>query len=129
MTVPTPSVYIATTTDTKGRELVFVSDLVRATGLKTVTVDLSTKATGHDTLADISAATVAAFHPDGADAVFCGDRGRAISAMAVAFERFIESRNDVAALLGLGGSGDGTHYSGDAKPAGGGTEADGLDDG
>lgn len=42
---------------------------------------------------------------DGRQAVFCGDRGRAISAMAVAFERFIASRDDVAALLGLGGSG------------------------
>lgn len=105
MTAPTPSVYIATTTDTKGREMAFVSELVRATGLKTVTVDLSTKTQGHDTQADISAGTVAAFHPQGATAVFCGDRGRAISAMAVAFELFMASRHDVAALLGLGGSG------------------------
>jgi len=105
MTVTTRSVYIASTTDTKGRELTFVNDLVRATGLKTVTVDLSTKAQEHPTTADISAATVAAYHPQGAVAVFCGDRGRAISAMAVAFERFMASREDVAALLGLGGSG------------------------
>ena len=99
------NVYIATTTDTKGREQAFVADLVRATGINVVTVDLSTQHKTHDGQADISAATVAAFHPQGIDAVFCGDRGKAISAMAQAFEGFIASRTDVAALLGLGGSG------------------------
>ncbi|KAA8726700.1 Tm-1-like ATP-binding domain-containing protein [Ewingella americana] len=99
------SVYIATTTDTKGREQAFVAELVRAAGAKVVTVDLSTKHKTHDGQADISAATVAAFHPQGIDAVFCGDRGKAITAMAQAFEGFMASRTDVAALLGLGGSG------------------------
>jgi uncharacterized protein (UPF0261 family) len=37
--------------------------------------------------------------------VFTGDRGRSVAAMAVAFERFIATRDDVAGLLGLGGSG------------------------
>ncbi|CFR21281.1 Tm-1-like ATP-binding domain-containing protein [Yersinia kristensenii] len=98
-------IFIATTTDTKGDELAYVSELIRATGLTTVTVDLSTKESQHAGGADIAAETVASHHPDGRQAVFCGDRGRAISAMAVAFERFIASRDDVAALLGLGGSG------------------------
>ena len=98
-------IFIATTTDTKGDELAYVSELIKATGLKTVTVDLSTKEARRAGGADITAETVASHHPDGRQAVFCGDRGRAISAMAVAFERFIASRDDVAALLGLGGSG------------------------
>ncbi|MDN0119069.1 Tm-1-like ATP-binding domain-containing protein [Yersinia frederiksenii] len=98
-------IYIATTTDTKGEELAYVSELIKATGLTTVTVDLSTKEGQQAGGADISAETVASHHPDGRQAVFCGDRGRAISAMAQAFECFINSREDVAALLGLGGSG------------------------
>ncbi|AHM76296.1 Tm-1-like ATP-binding domain-containing protein [Yersinia hibernica] len=98
-------IYIATTTDTKGAELAYVSDLIKATGLTTVTVDLSTQEGKHASGTDITAEMVASHHPDGHQAVFCGDRGRAISAMALAFEHFIASRDDVAALLGLGGSG------------------------
>lgn len=98
-------IFIATTTDTKGEELAYVSSLINATGLTTVTVDLSTQEGHRDSGADIAAEVVAGYHPDGRQAVFCGDRGRAISAMAVAFERFMVSRDDVAALLGLGGSG------------------------
>lgn len=98
-------IYIATTTDTKGQELAYVSELIQATGLTTVTVDLSTKESQRDSGADICAETVAGYHPDGRQAVFCGDRGQAINAMAIAFERFMVSRVDVAALLGMGGSG------------------------
>ncbi|CPR14070.1 Tm-1-like ATP-binding domain-containing protein [Brenneria goodwinii] len=98
------SIYIATTSDTKGNEQTYVRDLIAATGLKTVTVDLSTKPTAAS-MADIRAEAVAAYHPLGAKAVFCGDRGQAMNAMSEAFKRFMLSRNDVAALLGLGGSG------------------------
>ncbi|WJV54931.1 Tm-1-like ATP-binding domain-containing protein [Prodigiosinella aquatilis] len=98
------SIYIATTSDTKGKELFYIRDLIAATGLDTVTVDLSTKSLTEDAGTDISAGTVASYHPQGAAAIFCGDRGCAISAMAQAFERFMLSREDVAGLLGLGGS-------------------------
>jgi uncharacterized protein (UPF0261 family) len=37
--------------------------------------------------------------------VFTGDRGRSVGAMALAFQRFIQSRDDVAGLVALGGSG------------------------
>jgi uncharacterized protein (UPF0261 family) len=37
--------------------------------------------------------------------VFTGDRGRSVAAMAVAFERFLATRRDVAGVIGLGGSG------------------------
>lgn len=103
------SVYIASTADTKGKEQIYVRDLIAATGLKTVTIDLSTTPPSTDSqvsdATDISAATVASYHPQGVSAVFCHDRGQAISAMAVAFEHFMLSREDIAGVLGLGGSG------------------------
>lgn len=97
-------IYVAGTCDTKGRELGYAKSLLLAQGLAAVIVDLSTRAHGGD--ADISAATVAACHPDGPDSVFTGDRGSAVSAMAVAFEHFLSNRDDVAGVLGLGGSGN-----------------------
>ena len=48
---------------------------------------------------------VARHHPDGERAVFGDDRGRAVSAMAIAFERFIATRRDVGGLISAGGSG------------------------
>lgn len=98
-------VYIATTADTKGQELAYVRSLIDNLGLPTITVDLSTHTMPARYPADISSADVAAFHPDGAQAVFCTNRGQAIAAMAIAFERFMLSRHNVAALLGMGGSG------------------------
>lgn len=98
-------IYIATTADTKGRELAYVRNLISDIGLPSLTIDLSTQQAPSAYQADISAATVARYHPEGESAIFCNDRGKAIAAMAVAFERFMLSRRDVAALLGLGGSG------------------------
>ena len=48
---------------------------------------------------------MAARHPGGAQAVFTGDRGTAIAAMALAFERYAAADAGIGALLGLGGSG------------------------
>jgi uncharacterized protein (UPF0261 family) len=96
-------VYVAGTCDTKGRELAYVTELVRAAGIPAVLVDVSTREGRR--AADIDAKQVAMHHPDGSGAVFTDDRGRSISCMAVAFERFMASRDDVAGLIGLGGSG------------------------
>ncbi len=101
-------IYVAGTADTKGAELVYVSDLIAAQGMPAVVVDLSTKEqaeTGGVRTNDVSAQEVAACHPAGAAAVFTGDRGSAVAAMATAFQHFMLSRSDVAGLLGLGGSG------------------------
>ncbi|MFC5997090.1 Tm-1-like ATP-binding domain-containing protein [Pseudonocardia hispaniensis] len=95
--------YVIGTYDTKGAELGYVADLVRAAGADVVTVDVSTSRTDSDV--DVNAETVAAHHPDGERAVFTGDRGSAVAAMAVALERFLRSRDDVGGVLGLGGSG------------------------
>ncbi|AOK32132.1 hypothetical protein WS67_21610 [Burkholderia singularis] len=97
-------IYVAATVDTKGAEAHFVKSRIAEAGLAAQVVDLSTRGLP-GLAADVSAETLAAHHPDGTAAVFCGDRGRAIAAMAVAFERYIASRDDVAALIGIGGSG------------------------
>lgn len=98
-------IYIAATADTKGRELFYVRDLIRKTGLPVRTVDLSTQGLSANSAADVKPDEIAAFHPEGADAVFCGDRGRAIAAMSLAFQNYLKTRQDVAGILGLGGSG------------------------
>jgi uncharacterized protein (UPF0261 family) len=99
----TGCVYIAGTCDTKGAELAYVRDLLAERGLAAVMVDVSTRP--HGRAADVAASTVAACHPEGADAVFNGDRGQSVAAMAVAFERYLRSCDDVAGVIGLGGSG------------------------
>jgi uncharacterized protein (UPF0261 family) len=96
-------VYIAGTLDTKRDELAYIGELVAAEGLDASIVDLSTRI--HAWSADVPAAEVAGHHPGGRPAVFTGDRGSAVSAMADAFTRFIASRSDVAGLIGIGGSG------------------------
>ncbi|GAA5156699.1 Tm-1-like ATP-binding domain-containing protein [Pseudonocardia eucalypti] len=96
--------YVVGTFDTKGAELRYVAELLRAAGVPVTTVDLST----HDPEprgADVAADEVAAAHPDGPEAVFTGDRGSAVTAMAVAFEHWLGARDDVGGVLGLGGSG------------------------
>jgi uncharacterized protein (UPF0261 family) len=95
--------YVIGTFDTKGAELGYAAERLRAAGAGVVTVDVSTQARGGP--ADVGADEVAGHHPDGAAAVFTGDRGSAVAAMAVALERFLSSRSDVGGVLGLGGSG------------------------
>lgn len=96
-------VYVVGTLDTKGDEHRYVRDLIEATGAETVLVDVGTTGDGAD--ADVTAAEVAAWHPDGPDAVFVDDRGAAVTAMSDALVRFIESRDDVGGIISLGGSG------------------------
>lgn len=96
-------VYVAGTCDTKGQELAYAKRLIEAEGVPALLVDLSTRPSGQ--AADIPAEAVAAHHPEGAGAVFTGDRGSAVRAMAEAFARFVSTRTDLAGLLGLGGSG------------------------
>ncbi len=96
-------VFVAGTADTKAAELRYVKRLIESEGVSAVLVDLSTGA--DDGAGDITAVDVAGHHPEGAGAVFTGDRGRSIAAMAVAFERFLVQRDDIAGIIGLGGSG------------------------
>jgi uncharacterized protein (UPF0261 family) len=73
-----------------------------------VTVDLSTS--GAASTANVHPREVARFHPQGERAVFTGDRGSAVTAMGLAFERFVQSRllagrRDLGGLISAGGSG------------------------
>ena len=95
--------YIVGTFDTKGRELLFIRNCLDRAGIRTITVDLSTS--GKPSSANVSPAEVARHHPNGASAVFTDDRGSAVSAMALAFERFIANRRDIGGLISAGGSG------------------------
>jgi uncharacterized protein (UPF0261 family)/ABC-type branched-subunit amino acid transport system ATPase component len=95
--------YVAGTFDTKGRELFFVRQRLEKLGVRVVTVDLSTS--GKPSAASVHPREVARHHPGGEGAVFTNDRGSAVTAMAVAFERFLLSRRDVGGVLGAGGSG------------------------
>ena len=106
--------WVAATLDTKIDEALYVSSLLEGVGLPVHLADLSTKeAFSASTLARLSssgclltsAAEIATHHPKGASAVFCGDRGTAVRAMSIAFERFVVTRRDFGGLLGIGGSG------------------------
>jgi uncharacterized protein (UPF0261 family) len=55
---------------------------------------------------DITARQVAEYGSAGADAILAADdRGVAVAGMAQAFERFIQTRPDIAGILGIGGGG------------------------
>ena len=98
-------VYVIGTCDTKGDELRFACDCVRRAGARPVLVDVSTAAP--DKTADVMAETVADHHPKGRAAVLGHtDRGQAVSAMAEALKHYLLSRNNVGAVLGLGGGGN-----------------------
>ncbi|WP_205854785.1 Tm-1-like ATP-binding domain-containing protein [Piscinibacter defluvii] len=95
--------YVAGTFDTKGRELSYLRQCLEKLGLRVVTVDLSTA--GKTSTASVHPREVARHHPEGERAVFSNDRGSAVTAMALAFERFMLSRRDVGGLVSAGGSG------------------------
>jgi uncharacterized protein (UPF0261 family)/ABC-type branched-subunit amino acid transport system ATPase component len=96
-------VLIAGTLDTKGAELRYMRDLIRAAGLPVRMVDLSTS--GKHSGAEIPAHQIAAFHPRGAAGVFTGDRGQSVAGMTQAFQRWMARQEGVAGILSAGGSG------------------------
>lgn len=98
-------VYVIGTMDTKAAELRYAVERVRAAGAGAVLVDVGTQGTAEG--ADVSAREIAAHHPDGAEAVLgLTDRGAAVTAMAAALTRWLTARDDIGAVLGLGGSGN-----------------------
>lgn len=98
-----PVVLVAGTLDTKGDELRFIRDLVKAQGISVKLVDLSTS--GKHSGADIPAHQIAAFHPRGASGVFTSDRGSSVEGMTFAFERWMKSRSEVLGIISAAGSG------------------------
>ena len=100
---PKQCLYIVATYDTKKDEAEFIKSLIIKTGLNVKTIDVSTQV--FSSIADINNDIVAAHHPQGKNAVFCGDRGKAIGAMSLAFQAYLLAQTDVAGIIGLGGSG------------------------
>lgn len=103
--------FVVGTLDTKWEEIGYVADCIRADGVAVRTVDVSTRP--HGNAADISAAEVAAFHPERPD--FVGsedDRGTAVGLMSEALGRFLAAREDIGGVIGLGGSNNTTLVAG-----------------
>lgn len=99
------TVYVVGTCDTKAEELAYARSLIRAAGVEAVLVDVGTRS--ETDVADVPAREVAARHPGGAEAVLGGtDRGAAVGAMAEALTIWLTGRQDIGAVLGLGGSGN-----------------------
>ena len=95
--------YVAGTFDTKARELFFIRQCLEKLGLRVVTVDLSTS--GKPSPASVHPREVARHHPQGEAAVFSGDRGSAVTGMALAFEHYVRTRRDLGGIISAGGSG------------------------
>jgi uncharacterized protein (UPF0261 family) len=97
------TVYIVGTFDTKKSELFYVRDLIEAAGVRTTLVDVGIRSS--ENAVDIKPADIASHHPEGPSVVFSDDRGDAVTNMSVALKRLIETKSDIAGMLGLGGSG------------------------
>ena len=93
------------TFDTKAAELNYVAERLRSVGVSARTIDLSTQ--GFDRAnADVSAAEIAAHHPDGPEAVFGSkDRGASIKAMSASFESYVRQTDWIEGIIAAGGSG------------------------
>jgi uncharacterized protein (UPF0261 family)/ABC-type branched-subunit amino acid transport system ATPase component len=96
-------VIVAGTLDTKGHELRFIRDQIAAAGVRVLLVDLATS--GTPSPADVPPHHVAAYFRGGPNAIFTGERGEAITAMAQAFEAWIRRQGPVGGLISAGGSG------------------------
>ncbi len=96
-------VLVAGTLDTKGVELRYVRDLLKANGVAVRMVDLSTS--GKHSGAEIPPHQIAAYHPRGAAGVFTNDRGTSVAGMTLAFERWIRRQSGIAGIISAGGSG------------------------
>lgn len=94
-------IWIVATFDTKAEEALYLKQIV-AQQASVVMVDLSTQPSSAQV--DISSQDIATYYPGGLEAVFTADRGTSISRMAHAFENFIKTRDDIGAILGIGGS-------------------------
>ncbi|HDJ1441833.1 TPA: Tm-1-like ATP-binding domain-containing protein [Serratia rubidaea] len=102
-------VYVIGTADTKLDELVWLKSCLHAAGVDSHIIDVSTgspEALSENSKIDIPSSQIAEYHPEGAGAVFCNERGRAVTAMSVALTRFLRSTSeDISGLIGIGGSG------------------------
>ena len=98
------SVYVIGTCDTKADELLFLKSVIKRNGLRAVLVDVGTR--DNVKLADIANEEVASHHSGGIDVVLGqSDRGIAIKEMSEALCNLMRLKDDVAGVIGIGGSG------------------------
>jgi uncharacterized protein (UPF0261 family)/ABC-type branched-subunit amino acid transport system ATPase component len=98
-----PYVVVAGTLDTKGEELRFIRDLIRAEGLRTRLVDLSTS--GKSAGGDVTPQEIALASPKGSAGISSGDRGTAVAAMTEAFKAWLPRQQGLLGIISAGGSG------------------------
>ena len=99
-------VYAIATMDTKGAEIKFVADLIRACGVEVATVDVGTKDAAV-VAPDISREQVAACRA-ASNPLMKTDRGEAVTAMSAALVEFLISEHAagrLAGVIGIGGGG------------------------
>ena len=97
-------IYVVGTADTKGEELAFLADAIAATGSR-CSARRHRNARRHRA-GRCAGQRVAAHHPDGAGSVLgIDDRGTAVAGMSAAFTSFIQSRDDISGVIGIGGGG------------------------
>jgi len=102
--MPDSTIFVVGTFDTKSAELGYLAETLTGAGVSVKTVDLA--ATGNASNADVSAQDIAAHHPDGAKAVFTGDRGTAVAAMATAFKSWAQKNaSTIGGMISAGGTG------------------------
>lgn len=94
-------IYVVGTADTKGEELAFLAERIRALGADPLVVDVGTRAPTIPP--EVGAAEVAKFGPPGL--LEGTDRGVAVAGMAEAFAQFVITRDDIAGMVGIGGGG------------------------
>ena len=80
-----------------------IANTIDAAGVRVVLVDLSTS--GGPSPADVPPHHIATYFRGGPNAVFTGERGAAITAMAEAFEAWIKRQDRIGGLISAGGSG------------------------
>ena len=96
-------IFVVGTADTKGEELAYLRRMVADAGGTPIVVDVGIGSARCDV--DIPRSEIAAHHPDGMHFLCGTDRGEAVTAMAEAFARFVATRRDIDAMLGIGGGG------------------------
>ena len=101
-----PRVYAVATMDTKGVEIAFVAERIRACGVEVVTVDVGTKEPP-TVVPNVSREQVAASLPT--ENVFGHtDRGEAVTTMSRALVEFLKAEHSagrLAGVIGIGGGG------------------------
>lgn len=98
------AVYIIGTADTKLPELTWLKECLSRQNVKSIIVDVSTGNVRDRSNIDVTAEMIAEQSADGPSSIFCNDRGLAVTRMSNALANYLMGRNDIAGVIGIGGS-------------------------